>query len=408
MNDKNNLYKYAYLVLTVGVNLQPEQGLELICPVEKRDVAKAFTTAAYDLGAKIVHVRWEDEIIEELNYRNAELSALCEVPDWVISQRKYLLDKGFCYVAIAAEDPDAFRRVPAEKLSAVAIARSKALKKFSDAVMANAIRWCVVSVPTKKWAKKVFPQEKYPERRLQREIEKAMRLDCADPIEKWQEHIAEMEKHAAFMNEQDFYALHYVNGSGTDVTVGLADGHEWLSAQEKAKDGVDFVANIPTEEIFTAPHRKRINGTVKASMPLSYNGQVIKDISLTFKNGKITGFSASEGYGVLKGLIETDEGTKSLGEVALIGKSTPIAQSGIIFFNTLFDENASCHLAIGKAYPTTVKNGADMSAKELKAHGLNDSVEHVDFMIGTDDLIIDGVKKDGKTVRIFENGDWVI
>ncbi|MBO4251249.1 MAG: aminopeptidase [Clostridia bacterium] len=402
------LNKFAETVLNIGVNLQENQGLEIICPVEKSDVAVALTETAYKMKAKTVNVRWDSESVKRLNYLNDSIDTLTDIPKWFIDSKNYLVKKGFCYVAIAAEDPSAFIGVPPEKLAAAAKARGKALKKFYDSVMSNGIRWCVVSVPTEKWAKKVFPASKNPEDDLGRLIAKTMRLDAENPVTEWEKHILNLNKHAEFLNSHNFEYLHFSNAIGTDFTVGLCDDHVWISAQEKAKDGVPFVANMPTEEVFTAPHRLKAEGTVKSAMPLCYEGQIIDGFSLTFKNGKVVDFSAEKGYDTLKHLINTDGGTKRLGEVALIGKNSPIAKSKVLFYNTLFDENASCHIALGEGYPTTVKESETLTKNDLKNKGLNDSIEHVDFMIGTPDLKIDGIKKDKTIVPVFRNGDWII
>lgn len=402
------LSDYAELVVKIGVNLQKGQGLEIVCPVEKREVAKALTIAGYNAGAKIVRIRWEDEEINKLNYTYADTNALTEVPKWLVASRNYLVEEGFCYIAVSADDPSAFKDIPADKIAAVAKARGKALKKYSDAVMSNQIRWCVISVPTLAWAKQVFPNSKDAVKDLAEAIEKTMRLDCESPLQMWQEHIKTLDKRAEFLNKHNFSYLHFKSGNGTDLKVGLAKNHLWTSAQELAKDGVKFVANMPTEEVFTAPHRLKVDGVLKSALPLCENGQIIDDFSITFKKGKIIDFTAKKGYETLKHLINTDEGTHHLGEVALIGKNSPIAKSGILFYNTLFDENASCHLAIGKAYPTTVKNGETLSKKELKSLGVNDSTEHIDFMIGTDDLEVIGVDDKCNAVQIFKNGEWII
>ena len=402
------LSDYAELVVKIGVNLQKGQGLEIVCPVEKREVAKALTIAGYNAGAKIVRIRWEDEEINKLNYTYADTDALTEVPKWLVASRNYLVEEGFCYIAVSADDPSAFKDIPADKIAAVAKARGKALKKYSDAVMSNQIRWCVISVPTLAWAKQVFPNSKDAVKDLAEAIEKTMRLDCENPLQMWQEHIKTLDKRVEFLNKHNFSYLHFKSGNGTDLKVGLAKNHLWTSAQELAKDGVKFVANMPTEEVFTAPHRLKVDGVLKSALPLCENGQIIDDFSITFKKGKIIDFTAKKGYETLKHLINTDEGTHHLGEVALIGKNSPIAKSGILFYNTLFDENASCHLAIGKAYPTTVKNGETLSKKELKSLGVNDSTEHIDFMIGTDDLEVIGVDDKGNAVQIFKNGEWII
>lgn len=408
MLKENTLKNYCDLVIKVGVNLQEGQGLEIICPTEKREVAVALTKSAYQAGAKIVRVRWSDEEIDKLSYEYAGTDALTEVPKWFVDRRNYLIENNFCYVAISADDPEAFKNVPAQKLTAVMRARSKALKRFSDGVMANKIRWCVISVPTLAWAKQVFPKAKDPEKELSLAIEKTMRLDSKNPLNAWSEHIQTLKRRAQFLNQKNFSYLHFKNAKGTDLKVGLCDDHFWTSAMEKAQDGVTFVANLPTEEIFTAPHRLKVDGILKSALPLCENGQVIDDFSITFKKGKIVDFSAKKGYETLKGLIQTDKGTLRLGEVALIGKNSPIAKSQTLFYNTLFDENASCHLAIGKGYPTTVKNGESLSKKELKEKGLNDSTEHIDFMIGTDDLSVIGYDKDGVATTLFVDGEWVI
>ena len=402
------LENYADLIIKVGVNLKKGQGLEIACPVEKHDFARALAKAGYKAGAKIVKIRWMDEEIEKLNYQYASLETLTDIPKYEIDSRNYLVENGFCRVAVSAEDPSAFKNLDAQKIGEVAKARAKAYKKYFDVVMANGIRWCVVSVPTLNWAKQVFPNAKDPEKQLELAIEKTMRLDSDNPTMAWEEHIKTLEKRAEYLNKMDFEYIRFKNGLGTDLTVGLADGHKWLSANELAKDGVNFVANMPTEEVFTAPHRLKVDGVLKSAMPLCENGQVIDDFTITFKKGKIVCYSAKKGYDTLKQLIETDQGTLRLGEIALIGKNSPIAQSGILFYNTLFDENASCHLAIGKAYPTTVWGGESMTKSQLKSRGVNDSNEHVDFMIGTPDLLVTGIKKDKTEVNLFTDGEWTI
>ena len=408
MLTPKNLENFCAVVLSTGVNLQKGQGLEILCPIDKKEVAHALTQKAYEMGAKIVRVRWEDQTIEKLNFLHSDLDALCNVPKWFIDSKNELVDKGFCYVAIAAENPKAFDGVPTERLSAYSKAKSKALKKYFNAVTSNEIRWCVTSVPTKEWAECVFPNSVDPESELSNAIMKTMRLDSPNPVLAWQKHVELLCKRANFLNENDFDYLHFESPLGTDLKVGLAKDHVWLSALEKAQDGIDFIANLPTEEVFTAPHRERVNGIVRSAKPLVINGQIVEYFIITFRDGKAVNFTASRGYDALKGLIDTDKGSCRLGEVALIGKSSPIAQSGILFYNTLFDENASCHLALGKAYPTTVKNGTNLLAEQLKALGVNDSIEHEDFMIGTPDLSVTGVTKDGRKVPLFKDGDWII
>ena len=407
MNEKM-LSKFAELVLKIGVNIQEGQGLEIACPTEKADVAVALTKKAYELGARIVRVRWENDEIDKLNYLGATTEALTDIPKWFVDSKNYLLEKGFCYVAIAAENPSAFKDVDAEKLLAVSKVKSKLLKRFSDAVMSNGLRWCVVSVPTLEWAKQVFPESTNPEEDLERAILLSMRLFSEDPVKEWENHVQMLEKRANFLNTNNINKIRFTNGSGTDLTVGLAEDNIWLSAKEKAKDGINFIANMPTEEIFTAPHMKDVNGKVYSAMPLSYNGNIIDDFYFKFKNGKIIDYGAKKGYDALSALLKTDNGILRLGEVALIDNLSPIAKQNILFYNTLFDENASCHLALGKGYPTTIKNGENLSLKELKEKGVNDSVEHVDFMIGSPDICVYGITKDAKEIPLINNGVWVI
>lgn len=408
MLNGKTLDNYADLVIKFGVNLQKDQGLEIICPVEKREVAHALARSAYKAGAKIVRMRWHDEIFDKISYEYADTNALADIPKWYVDSKNYLVENGYCYIAVSAEDPAVFKDIAPEKIATVAKARSKALKNFSDSVMANGLRWCVVSVPTLAWAKQVFPNSKNPEESLSKAIETTMRLDTKNPTLAWEEHIETLEKRASFLNNKNFEYIRFTNSKGTNLKVGLAKDHQWISAREKAQDGIYFVANMPTEEVFTAPHRDKVDGTLVSALPLCENGQIIDDFSLEFKNGKIVNFTAKKGYETLKHLIETDSGTRRLGEIALIGKNSPVSRCNTLFYNTLFDENASCHLAIGKGYPTTIKNGENYTINELKEKGLNDSTEHIDFMIGTPDMSVIGIEQDGSETTLFIDGEWVI
>ncbi len=406
--DCKTLENFCKLVLKKGVNLQKEQGLEISCPVERDDFARAMTSVAYEMGAKIVRVRYNDEIIDKLSYENAKTETLCSIPKWFVNQRESLVKENFCYVALSAENPSLFKNVSGEKLLAVSRARSKALKKYSDAVMANEIRWCVVSLPTKDWADKVFPDCQDAEELLENAIIKTMRLDASDPLSAWENHVSLLNKRANFLNSSNLKYLHFTSKSGTDLKVGLAKNHVFISAEEKAKDGKSFIANMPTEEIFTAPDKDFAEGVVCGAKPLSYNGQIIDGFKIKFKNGRVISYSAKVGEEALKNLINTDKGTRRLGEVALIDNSSPVNKCGILFLNTLFDENASCHLAFGKGYPTTVKGGENLTLKELKALGVNDSAEHVDFMIGSPDINVIAFTENGQKIPIIVDGNWVI
>ena len=404
---RNFYERYAELALTYGVNLQNNDKLEILCPTECEDFGLIIAEKAYLKGAKMVNITWDNQRLDALTYKYAKKDELIKIPDWFIAKKNSLIDDNACYIAIDADYPLIFAGLDEEKIASHRSARAKAIKRYHDSVMSNEIRWCVVSAPSKDWANMVFDSDKNSYEKLMSAIAKTMRIDKEDYKDAWQKHLDALKNRADYLNAKSYDALRFKNSSGTDITVGLAKNHVWCSAKEKAQDGVEFVANLPTEEVFTAPHKNNVNGTVKSAMPLAYNGNIVDGFSLTFKDGKIIDFSADKGYETLKQLIETDEGTHYLGEVALIGKNSPIAQSGVLFYNTLFDENASCHLAIGKGYPTTVLDGANLTDEKLLALGVNDSTDHVDFMIGTSDLNIDGIK-DGKNEPIFIDGEWCI
>ena len=404
--DKDLLYKYAELAVKVGVNLQKGQLLEISTPVECEEFALILAEVAYMNGAGRVLIDRRSDNENRLAYTYSSAEELEKVPAWFVEKKNYLVTEGACRIAIDADDPEALKGLDEAKIARRSSAYNKALKIYSDAIMGNAIRWCVIAYPSYNWAKLMFPESDDPEAELFEAIKHTVRLDSDDPVAAWNDHIETLNRHAKIMNDYDFSYLRYETSAGTNLKVGLAKDAVWLPAQEKAKDGVPFIANMPTEEVFTAPDNTRIDGVVKNALPLSYNGTIIDGFSVTFKDGKVIEFSAEQGYETLKALINTDEGTKSLGEMALVGKNSPIAKSKLLFYNTLFDENASCHFAFGQAYPTTIKGGGDMTAEELAAHNANDSVEHVDFMVGTEDLKITGVTKDGKEVVVFIDGEW--
>lgn len=404
--DKNLLIKYAELAVKIGVNLQKGQTLEISSPVECEDFALILAEVAYKNGAKKVTIDRRSDAQNRLDLTYAPVEELEKVPQWFIDKKNALVSENACRIAIDADDPEALKGLDETKIARRSAATSKALKSYSDAVMGNAIRWCVIAYPSKAWAELMFPNAADPEAELFEAIKRTVRLDYDDPVAAWNDHISVLNRHAKTLNDYDFDYMRYVDANGTDLKVGIAKDAVWLPVQENAQDGVPFIANMPTEEVFTAPDKNRIDGVVKNALPLSYNGTIIDGFSLTFKDGKITDFSAEKGYDTLKALIETDEGTLSLGEMALVGKNSPIAKSGLLFYNTLFDENASCHFALGQAYPTTIKGGANMSPEELAAHGANDSVEHVDFMVGSPTLKIVGVTKNGEEVTVFDDGEW--
>lgn len=407
LTDKQ-LASYAELCIKIGVNLQKNQSVCINTPVECADIARYIAEAAYTHGAKKVLVEYRDEKLSRIKYDHETIETLKEIPQWFIDKKNDIVKEKMCVISIAAGDPSIFAGVDPEKLKASSIATRTALKAYQAASMSNVIRWLVVSVPTKAWAKQVFPGQENPVDKLWNAIALSMHLDTENPLKAWEKHIETLNRRAKFLNDHNFEYIHMTSKNGTDLKVGLAKDHIWCAAQEMAQDGIAFTANMPTEEIFTAPHKYNVNGVVKNALPLVNQGNIIDDFSVTFKDGRVTDFSAGKGYDALKNIIETDAGSRHIGEIALIGKKSPIHEMGLLFYNTLFDENASCHLAFGKAYPTNVKNGSKMTVAKLDKMGVNDSMEHCDFMVGTNDMDILGVTHDGKKIQLFVDGEWVI
>ncbi|MCM1289491.1 MAG: aminopeptidase [Corallococcus sp.] len=410
MLNNKQMENFAELAVKVGVNMQRNQEVVIRCDVKCAHFAHLIAQKAYDFGAKHVIMEWGDEELSRINMLNASQDALCDIPRYQIAQWDHYIENKCCLISISAGNPNVYTGCDAEKLAAYQVAFSKARNKFRNATMSNFLRWTIVSVPTPEWASKVFPNDpvEVAVDKMWNAIGHIMRLDTPDPTAAWKKHIETLHRRANFLNEHNFEYIRLRNGRGTDLTVGLAKDHLWLAAEEEGQDGIPFTANMPTEEIFTAPHNKKIDGKVVNALPLVFNGSVIDDFEITFEKGKVVNYKADMGFDVLKGLLESDEGVLSLGEIALIGKNSPIAESGILFFNTLFDENASCHLAFGASYPTTVKGGNDLTDAQKAEHGMNQSLQHVDFMIGTKDLDVDGIAFDGKTTPLFRNGEWVI
>lgn len=410
MLTNKQMENFAELAVKVGANMQVGQEVVIRCDVKCAEFAHLIAQKAYDFGAKYVHMQWRDEDLGRISMLNASKEALCDVPDYQVALYDYFVEHKCCLISISSGNPNIYVGCDADKVTASTLAQSKAMAKMRSATMSNYLRWTIVSIPTVDWAKKVFPdcEPQVAVDKMWSTMGHIMRLDTENPTKAWEEHIQNLKRRSKYMNDKNFEYVHMYNGQGTDLYVGLAIDHIWTGAQEKGQDGIPFTANMPTEEIFTAPHNRKINGTVVNALPLVNNGNIVDDFAITFKDGKVVDFSAKKGYDTLKGLLQTDEGVLSLGEIALIGKHSPIAESGVLFYNTLFDENASCHLAFGASYPTTVKGGNEMTAEEYSAHGMNKSLEHVDFMVGTKDINIDGIGFDGEVTPLFRDGEWVI
>lgn len=401
--------KYAHLILSIGLNLQKNQLLIINSPIECAYFTRIVAEAAYKEGARDVVIVWKDELFSKIRFMNAPEEVFEEFPNWQKELYISYMNEDAAFLSIASNDPELMKEVNPVRLMKAQKAGNIALKEYRENLMSNKNVWCVISVPTASWAKKVFPQVKENEQidKLWEAIFKTVRVDQPDPIEAWKQHRAELKKRMDYLNSLGLKLLHYKNALGTDLTIELPEGHLWLGGSEFTPEGLEFVANMPTEEVFTLPQRTGVNGKVVSSMPLNYNGNLIDKFGLTFKNGRIIDCFAEKGYEALKNLIETDEGSHYLGEVALVPYDSPISNSKTLFYNTLFDENASCHLAIGKAYPVCLKNGDSLNPEELKNAGVNDSLVHEDFMIGTSDLEIIGITSAGKEIPLFKAGNFV-
>lgn len=401
------LKKYAKLAVKTGVNIQANDTLVINSPIETSEFARLITEEAYNLGAKDVVVHYSDQQLTKIKLQNSSLETISTQPEWFGESYNYYARNGACFISISASDPDGLKGIPVDKIGAYQKARSLALKEYYKNSMSNKNRWCVLSYPTIPWAKKVFPDlsDKEAFEKLFKAILDASRVTTEDPIKSWDEHNSNLQKSLDFLNNNDIKSLHLTSSNGTDLNVELPYNHTWAGGLEESTSGIGFNANIPTEEVFTLPKKNGVNGIVYSSKPLSYGGNLIDNFSFTFKDGKVVDFVAEQGYDVLKQMLDSDEGSKYLGEVALVPYDSPISNSNLIFFNTLFDENAACHLALGRAYPC-FKDANTLTKEQLEERGTNDSSIHVDFMIGTKDLSISALTNSGETVQVFKNGNW--
>ncbi|MDU2064984.1 MAG: aminopeptidase [Sporomusaceae bacterium] len=402
------LQRYAQLIVQAGVNLQKNQTVVITTPIECASFARLIAQEAFAIGARDVVMNWKDELFAKIRYEQGPEVIFSEFPQW--QQDFYLsyMKQGAAFISIAANDPTLLKDVEPKRLALAQKTSSEALREYRENMMNNRNTWTVVSVPTVSWARKVFPEdtEATAVEKLWQAIAKSVRIDCADPVAAWDHHKKQLKKRLSFLNEHQFQFLHYTNSLGTDVTIELPAHHLWLGGSELTPSGLEFMANMPTEEVFTLPKRDSVNGKVVSSRPLNYNGNLIEDFYFVFKNGKIVEAAARVGEKVLQNLIATDDGASYLGEVALVPYDSPISNMNLLFYNTLFDENASCHLAIGKAYPVCLSEGETKSRAELAAAGVNDSLIHEDFMIGTADLTITGIQADGTEIPVFKAGNF--
>jgi aminopeptidase len=401
--------KYVQLGVRVGVNLQQNQILVIQAPTAAMDLVRMATKVAYEAGAKHVHVEWLDDEISRIRYETAPLDSFEIGAKLRARTYEELVERGAAVLSFVSSNPDLLQGIDPDKVASAAKLTGSAMVSFRDAIRSDKISWSILAVPTPIWAAKVYPDLAGEQQMstLWDAIFHATRVDEHDPVKAWDRHLENLGKRIDMLNAAHYRALHYT-APGTDLTVELANAHLWVAGNSVNEKGIKFVANMPTEEVFTAPKRDGVNGIVRSTKPLNYSGTLIEDFSLTFKHGKIVDVSAKQGLETLQRLIAQDEGASYLGEVALVPHQSPISEMGIIFYNTLFDENASNHLAIGSAYSFCIEGGKTMSKPQLKEQGLNDSIVHVDFMIGSDQMNIDGIKADGSREPIFRNGNWAM
>ncbi len=408
---ENRLRAYARLIVEAGCALRKGQDLYVRAGIESAPLVRLIVEEAYKAGSHHVTVWFRDEAIERLHYENCDMEVFESTPGWLAALNNSMARKGAAMLTIDSDDPEGMAGINADKMRARIRSNHEAYKEFYDAMDFGRCVWCIAGAASPAWARKVFPDlpEDEAVNRLWEAIFATVRLDGEDAdaaIAAWNKHRHGFAARCGWLNRHRFDALHYRNSHGTDFTVGLPESHIWNGGGDTTTSGVQFFPNMPTEEIFTSPDRLRAEGTVASSMPLAYQGSLIDGFSLTFEGGRVVDLHADQGEELLRSIVETDEDSCRLGEIALVPFNSPIRNQGILFYNTLFDENASCHLALGQGFPDCYEGGVEMLAEDLMERGVNKSATHVDFMIGTEDLDIDGICADGTRVPIFRNGNW--
>ncbi|MDV6374230.1 aminopeptidase [Deinococcus arenicola] len=403
------LQNYARLAVRVGLGLREGQRVLIQAPVDTAPLARAVVREAYAAGASFVDVRWDDDDVQLARFQLAPDGTFDTLSRWRVDAEIETANAGGAVLAIRATNPNLLGDVDAVRVSTHQKALAAYRKPYTEQVMTNRLNWNLISAPIPAWAEVMFPDASADEAMDKQwdAIFAATRADQPDPMQAWQEHLANLKRRREVLNAKQFSALHF-RGGETDLTVGLADGHIWGGGAADTPGGITFTANIPTEEVWTAPHRERVDGMVVGTKPLSYSGTLLDGIRITFKDGRITEATASKGQATLDRMIDTDEGSHRLGEVALVPHSSPISKSGLLFLNTLYDENAASHIAIGSAYRNNVAGGVDMNVEDFNAKGGNDSLTHVDWMIGSNEMDVDGILKDGSREPVMRAGEFVI
>jgi aminopeptidase len=406
--DTEKLDRLAEIAIHIGLGLAHGQEVVMTAPIEALPLARRIAEQAYKAGASLVTTLYSDDEATLMRYRYAPGESFDRAPAWLYDSMAAAYRSGAARLAITGGNPALLAGQDPDKVSRANLATSKAMQPALELITRHEINWTIVPCAMPAWARAMFPNETEDNAvgRLWDAIFAATRADASDPVAAWEKHIVALQERVDFLNARRFQALHF-RAPGTDLRVGLADGHLWLGGATMSRNGIRCVPNMPTEEVFTTPHKDRVEGTVKSTKPLSYQGTLIENIAVRFENGRIVEASATNGKAILDNMLATDEGSRRLGEVSLVPQSSPIARSGLLFWNTLFDENAACHIALGQAYSTCMEQGDDLEPAELTKRGANTSLIHVDWMIGSGEMDVDGIAQDGRAESLMRAGEWV-
>lgn len=404
---EERLDRYAALLVHIGVNLQDGQRLLISTDLECAPLARLITKHAYQAGAPLVNVIWNDALTARVRFQHAAPATLATFPQWRADLWRETAERGDAFLHVTSDDPDLLADIDPDLIDRERLGRQTPLRPFSELMRRNAFAWCRAAAPSAAWARRVFPELSAGEAvaRLWDLVFTANRVDEPDPVQAWRDHLQALARRAELLNERRYRTVHF-RGPGTDLQVGLADTHLWVGGASPTPAGIFFAANLPTEEVFTAPHRTRVSGTVRATKPLSLSGTLVRDIEIRFEAGRIVHAQASEGEAALMRALETDEGARYLGEVALVSTRSPVAATGTLFLDSLYDENAACHLAFGFSFSENFERGAELNPDELGRLGGNDSLTHVDFMIGSAEVEVDGIAEDGSRQPLIRGGHW--
>lgn len=409
MNEtfQKSLEKYADIIVNIGLNLHKEQRLNVSAGFGDVELVRLIAKKAYQLGSPYVDVRWTDERLTRIRFESSNPEHLVEVPNWLVEREHEYGSRGDALLSFASQDPNLLEGISPDLIGKYRKALSEKFEPAYKYRQENTQTWCVVSTATPAWAKKVFPDlpVEQAQEKLWEAIFDACRVHVDDPVDAWRKHAEKLHHQCDYLNEKKYTGLHY-KAPGTDLTLGLPEHHRWIGASGTTQGGIEYIPNLPTEEVFCMPHREKAEGYVTSSRPLILSGTMIDEFTLTFENGRATKVTAKQGEENIRKLLETDESASHFGEAALVPDSSPISQRKHLFYNTLFDENASCHLALGSAYRYNIEGGSKMTKEQFVAAGGNDSLIHVDFMIGSNQMDIDGIRADGTREAVMRKGEW--